>query len=863
MDFNFIKLARSFVKKNDISEKEKANEFIRKLEEKFRELFKIKRDSKILNNMNITLFSIYDNLDIMKFNDSYSSNNLTLYSNSNKLQTISPNFKYNFDIFSEHQLIGLNWDNLFVRGDSVLLSLLTSTNTIVDRYYYQKQYHNINFDIELCIYDLDTNQIKEKIIDIQNKIKIYNPYEIKYINTDSVIIMKSQFPFRDIKINLKSYKSPTEIILDSYADCCAIGYDGTFVWCSPRAHYAITSSKNIYNAIKILDNDYNIDIVKYFKLGFSIEFPSNDFDIFRILNINTLLKNKLGTLLVNNDNIDPLINCIIMNDFDQFKNKYNETYNICYIMHICILFNRMMFIEYLLKLSTFYDINVLYDLIKFGDVDIIILFLKNYKISNIDKLIIISINRYLNSYNSDKEISRSIIIYLLSINKNQPVTQNSELYKIITNSNDDWLIEYCSKIINLNNNIHKYTFQQHQMINQMTNQINNETQQILIESIKTKNIDKITEILSSDPLLIKYIIHYACKYDDVDIFKLAIKYMKIYNLESEELEYIYNNNSINCYKWLIEEPEINTIKNIVIKSNEYLIKYGLLDFLDINFKNSLIDTIMDNNYYIKLAATIGNPKSIMYLSKYQNQSIDHIDENGDTLLHLLMNSTFDSIDQIHSFHIILKSSKIENIINSKNKYGQTPLHKYLMIDRYNYSLIDIMINNGVKLDIYDETGYYPIHTAIMNKNLKALEVLYRYDKNIIDMRTDKTLYTPLMLSIIHNNTDIAKMLIELNCDQNAKDIYGNTALHYTCIYSNCIIFELLKDKQLLENCFKYTYVDYAINRAKLLVSNDDLIVDRINILKCLDLVKKYINHDKSQMDINIIKKMYEFIFMYI
>ena len=863
MDFNFIKLARSFIKKNDISEKEKTNEFIRKLEEKFRELFKIKRDSKILNNMNITLFSIYDNLDIMKFNDSDLSNNLSnsliLYPNSTKLQTISSNFKYNFDIFSEHQLTGLNWNNLFVRGDSVLLSLLLSTNVIMDRYYYQKQYHDINFDIELCIYDLDDNQIKEKVTDIQNKIKIYNPYEIKYINTDSMIIIKSQFPFRDIKINLKSYKSPTEILLDSYIDCCAIGYDGSFVWCSPRAHYAITSSKNIYNATKMIDNDYNVDIIKYFKLGFSIEFPSNDFDISGILNNNTLLRNKLGNLLINNDNIDPLINCIIMNDFDQFKNTYNETHDIIRIMRICLLFNRMTFIEYLLKLSTFYDINVLYDLIKFGDVDTIILFLKNYKINNIDKLIIIAINRYLNSYNSDKEISRSIIVYLLSINKNQSVKQNSELDIIIYDSKDDWLIEYCSKIFNLNNNIHKYKLQQYET----TNQINNETQQILIESIKTKNIEKLTEILTSDPLLTKSIIHYVCKYDDVDIFKLTMKYMKIYNLESEELQYIYNNNSINCYKWLIEEPGIYTIKNIIIKSNEYLIKYGLLDFLDINFKNGLIDNVIDNNYYIKLAATIGNPKSIMYLSKYQNQSIDHIDENGDTLLHLLMNSTFDSIDQIHSFHIILKSSKIENIINSKNKYGQTPLHKYLMIYRYNYSLIDVMINNGVKLDICDEAGYYPIHTSIIHKNLKALEVLYRYDKNIINMQTDKILYTPLMLSIIHNNSDIAKMLIELNCDQTAKDIYGNTALHYACIYSNCIIFELLKDKQLLENCFKYTYIDYAINRAKLLVSNDDLIVDRINILKCLNLVKKYINYDKSKIDINIIKKMYKFIFMYL
>src|SRR3990170_6595682 len=111
MDFNFVGLAKSFIKKENQEEKEKTNTFVRKLERKFRELFIKKRDSSLLDNPTVTLFSLYDNLEIMKTipHNNYDVTNLIKSKMSPPVLYITDNFKENFAFFTEHQLTDLDW----------------------------------------------------------------------------------------------------------------------------------------------------------------------------------------------------------------------------------------------------------------------------------------------------------------------------------------------------------------------------------------------------------------------------------------------------------------------------------------------------------------------------------------------------------------------------------------------------------------------------------------------------------------------------------------------------------------------------------------------------------------------------------
>ncbi len=95
MDFNFVSLAKNFIKKNSIEDKEKTDIFFRKLE------IKIKNSSIVLKNTHSTLFSIYDNLEIMKQINNHNKNYRHIIKSSlnNKLY-ISANFINNFKILN-------------------------------------------------------------------------------------------------------------------------------------------------------------------------------------------------------------------------------------------------------------------------------------------------------------------------------------------------------------------------------------------------------------------------------------------------------------------------------------------------------------------------------------------------------------------------------------------------------------------------------------------------------------------------------------------------------------------------------------------------------------------------------------------
>ena len=108
MDFNFIKIARSFIKKESLDEKEKANQFVRRLEDKLLELFVTKRESKILDGAYITLFSVYDCMDIMRFDCDNANLEPSVRSEIKIKPSLAANFKRNFGLFCEWQLDDIN-----------------------------------------------------------------------------------------------------------------------------------------------------------------------------------------------------------------------------------------------------------------------------------------------------------------------------------------------------------------------------------------------------------------------------------------------------------------------------------------------------------------------------------------------------------------------------------------------------------------------------------------------------------------------------------------------------------------------------------------------------------------------------------
>jgi ankyrin repeat protein len=288
-EYDYIKLAKYVIKSKNYDKLREINLYSRDLENKFRELFVTKRDSKLLENQHITLISIYQHYDIFKSIPltKIEQEIPTLFDHniSNQRVVDQQTFKNNFNIFTENQLSLINWDNIFVAGGAVLGSLFDipqyqHINNQENAQYTRDYYHNKMYkgsDIDLFIYGLNEEDATEKIKEIYKAIQQFNPHNVICFRSVNTITLVSQYPYRHIQIILRLYKSPAEILMGFDVDSCSVGFDGTNAWTTPRGHYSIVKMRNIVD-MERRSPSYEYRLYKYGERGFSVEVNNLDVD---------------------------------------------------------------------------------------------------------------------------------------------------------------------------------------------------------------------------------------------------------------------------------------------------------------------------------------------------------------------------------------------------------------------------------------------------------------------------------------------------------------------------------------------------------------------------------------------------------
>lgn len=129
-------------------------------------------------------------------------------------------------------------------------------------------------------------------------------------------------------------------------------------------------------------------------------------------------------------------------------------------------------------------------------------------------------------------------------------------------------------------------------------------------------------------------------------------------------------------------------------------------------------------------------------------------------------------------------------VNHKNKKGQTPL-----MFANDLAQTDLLIRNKATIDIKDKSGK---HLLMYLKDPIQVELIVKSGINV-DTK-DKTGQTLLMHSVLDNNLNLTKKLLELGADINAKDIMGKTVLMNAGFENDrfsgnsCIIYKFLMDK---------------------------------------------------------------------
>lgn len=86
----------------------------------------------------------------------------------------------------------------------------------------------------------------------------------------------------------------------------------------------------------------------------------------------------------------------------------------------------------------------------------------------------------------------------------------------------------------------------------------------------------------------------------------------------------------------------------------------------------------------------------------------------------------------------------------------------------------------VNMCLEDERNCLHLVLSSTKMSNKVFEMLV--DSKIDINKQNKMGRTPLIMAVLKSNFAICKLIIERKCLVDTQDMYGNTALHYTCIH---------------------------------------------------------------------------------
>ena len=151
------------------------------------------------------------------------------------------NFRSFFSAFTKGALLGLDWGHVIVAGGVVLASLLQGRDRSRDSDIYEPS-------ISLYVHGLEPDAANCKIQEIHNTWTSNLAPNAQKLVVKSVraIDLITDCPERSIRIVLKLYPSPIDVLLESDLDAYAIGFDGSRVFMLPRCARAIETGYSVF-----------------------------------------------------------------------------------------------------------------------------------------------------------------------------------------------------------------------------------------------------------------------------------------------------------------------------------------------------------------------------------------------------------------------------------------------------------------------------------------------------------------------------------------------------------------------------------------------------------------------------------------
>ena len=157
--------------------------------------------------------------------------------------------------------------------------------------------------------------------------------------------------------------------------------------------------------------------------------------------------------------------------------------------------------------------------------------------------------------------------------------------------------------------------------------------------------------------------------------------------------------------------------------------------------------------------------------------------------------------EFNKIYELIKKNKIKNLDIKDNNYNY---FIQLMVNYNQINTIKLLLENqakNIRIDILDTDGRTILYNCIKYNHIELLKVLIEYNKvnigiSIIDIE-DRLGLSSLHYSIIFNNYDAFKILLDSGSDPYSISKDGNNSFVTCLIYKRNVMIEYLIDNKFL------------------------------------------------------------------
>ena len=168
-----------------------------------------------------------------------------------------------------------------------------------------------------------------------------------------------------------------------------------------------------------------------------------------------------------------------------------------------------------------------------------------------------------------------------------------------------------------------------------------------------------------------------------------------------------------------------------------------------------------------------------------NTDPDSIDENDNTILHLLVGTSVPEIE----LDAILDHPRYQKLIHYRNSFEETPV--IIATAHGRLPLVQSLVNHGAIINVGDKYGQSPLYIAMDHRSYDVMRYLLDLDAEVDPEK--KFGENPLHVAATIGDLEILKAVLHRGFNMNQIDFHGRTPIEVAEFYQHFHLVALLQE----------------------------------------------------------------------